>query len=199
MARYTKSVVLYRQMRGRGTRKAPGKQRFTLFDFVGITDLHDSDETMPEGGLVRDQRKGEVYEPRTLLTLGINDSIDANTREWITIDENGNFVFLDANLQQQILFSERFEAWLAERDDLHGEEQRLLLSIGAALKANAGQGEPFTVDHFRVPPFANSGGLARALQTFGSEERLRAVLESLNRAVFDEADPGREETTHKHL
>lgn len=198
MARYTKSVVLYRQMRGRGTRKAPGKQRFTLFDFVGITDLHDNDEAMPEGGLVRDQRKGEVYEPRTLLTLGINDSIDANTREWITIDENGNFVFLDANLQQQIVFSERFETWLAGRDDLHGEEQRLLLSIGAVLKANAGQGVPFTLDHFRVPPFANSGGLARALQTFGGEERLRAVLESLNRAIFDETDPGRDETYPLH-
>src|SRR3989344_4158400 len=40
MARFTKSVVLYRQMRGRGTRKAPGKPLFTLFDFVGVVDFH---------------------------------------------------------------------------------------------------------------------------------------------------------------
>jgi type I restriction enzyme R subunit len=31
-ARFTKSVILYRQMRGRGTRKAPGKPSFTMFD-----------------------------------------------------------------------------------------------------------------------------------------------------------------------
>lgn len=59
MARFTRSVVLYRQMRGRGTRKAPGKSRFTLFDFVGVTDLHDDDETMPEGGLIRETQSGE--------------------------------------------------------------------------------------------------------------------------------------------
>ena len=36
MARFTKSAVLYRQMRGRGTRKAPHirKSDFTMFDFV---------------------------------------------------------------------------------------------------------------------------------------------------------------------
>ena len=38
MARFTRSTILYRQMRGRGTRKAPhiGKTGFTIFDFVGV-------------------------------------------------------------------------------------------------------------------------------------------------------------------
>ena len=31
-ARYTKSVILYRQMRGRGTRKARGKAIFSLHE-----------------------------------------------------------------------------------------------------------------------------------------------------------------------
>ena len=38
MARFTRSAILYRQMRGRGTRRAPhiGKTGFTIFDFVGV-------------------------------------------------------------------------------------------------------------------------------------------------------------------
>ena len=191
MARYTKSVVLYRQMRGRGTRKSPGKPLFTMFDFVGVTDVHDDDEQVPEGGLINDS-KGKDYQPRTLLTLGINDRIDTTTREWVTIDENGNFVFLDADMQQQIQTAARFEAWLAGRDDLHGEERRLLLSIGAYLKANAGTLGAFTADHFMVPPFANSGGLPRAIQTFGGEIRLNLLLDDLNRAIFTVEDIGDE-------
>ena len=42
MARFTRSAILYRQMRGRGTRKAEhiGKTDFTTFDFVGVTEFH---------------------------------------------------------------------------------------------------------------------------------------------------------------
>ncbi len=35
-ARFTRSVILYQQMRGRGARKFPGKPSFTLFDFIGV-------------------------------------------------------------------------------------------------------------------------------------------------------------------
>ena len=54
MARFTRSSILYRQMRGRGTRKAPhiGKTRFTIFDFVGVTDFHGDDEGNTGDGLV---------------------------------------------------------------------------------------------------------------------------------------------------
>jgi type I restriction enzyme R subunit len=187
LARFTKSVVLYRQMRGRGTRKAPGKPLFTMFDFVGVTDFHADDETLSEATIIR-EGKSQPGTPRTLLTLDVNDRIDPTTREWVTIDENGNLTFIDADARQQALVAARFEAWLARRDDLHGEERRLLLSLGAYLKANADRGEPFTLDHFRVPPFVNNGGLPRAIQTFGGEDRLREVLESLNRAVFAESE-----------
>ena len=97
MARFTRSVILYRQMRGRGTRKAPGKGLFTMFDFVGVSDYHDDDETMPGGGFIKQTRPRNRHEPRTLLTLDIDDHIDPATREWVTIDDNGNFVFLDAD------------------------------------------------------------------------------------------------------
>jgi len=48
MARFTHSGVLYRQMRGRGTRKAEhiNKADFTIFDFVGNCDYHDDDDEL---------------------------------------------------------------------------------------------------------------------------------------------------------
>jgi hypothetical protein len=46
MARFTKSGILYQQMRGRGTRRADHikKTNFSMFDFVGVTDFHGDEE-----------------------------------------------------------------------------------------------------------------------------------------------------------
>lgn len=186
MARFTRSVILYRQMRGRGTRKAPCKALFTMFDFVGVTDYHDDDETIPEGGFIKETKPRTRHEPRTLLTLDIDDHIDPTTREWVTIDENGNFVFLAPDEQRATLLGARFEAWIGTQTGLHSDSKRLLLTIGEYIKANADILERFTLDHFVVPPFSNIGGLQRAIQTFGSEERLQRTLASLNHAVFSE-------------
>ena len=80
MARFTRSTILYRQMRGRGTRQAPHikKTGFTIFDFVGVTDFHgdDDDEVIkgsPSGESLPTYRPGE---PRMLLTLDVDDHID---------------------------------------------------------------------------------------------------------------------------
>ncbi|MEW8692244.1 MAG: DEAD/DEAH box helicase family protein [Candidatus Thiodiazotropha endolucinida] len=186
MARFTRSVILYRQMRGRGTRKAPGKSLFTLFDFVGVTDYHDDDETIPEGGFIKETKPRTRHEPRTLLTLDIDDHIDPTTREWVTIDDNGNFVFFDADEQKAAELGARFEAWINNQQDLHSDKKRLLLTVGEYIKANADALEEFTIDHFVVPPFSNVGGMQRAVQTFGSEEQLERILASLNLAVFSE-------------
>jgi type I restriction enzyme R subunit len=87
-ARFTRSSILYQQMRGRGTRKLSGKPSFTLFDFVGVCDYHGDQDEMGEGGLVVETPK-KKYEPRRLLALDIDDPIDPTTREWITVDESG--------------------------------------------------------------------------------------------------------------
>ncbi len=186
MARFTRSVVLYRQMRGRGTRKAPGKPLFTLFDFVGVTDYHDDDEAMPEGGFVAERKKKHKHESRALLTLDIDDHIDPTTREWITVDENGNFVFLEPDEQRAADLGARFEAWLAVQSGLNSDRMRLLIAIGEYIKANADTLESFTVDHFVDKPFSNNGGVERAIQAFGGEEKLKAILKSLSAAVFSE-------------
>ncbi len=191
MARFTRSVVLYRQMRGRGTRKAPGKSLFTMFDFVGVTDYHDDDEMVPEGGWVREPKKSGPTQPRTLLTLDIDDHIDPTTREWVTVDDNGNLVFLDADAQKAAELGARFEAWLGKQAGLNSDSMRLVVAIGEYVKSNADTLEAFTVDHFVVPPFSNNGGIPRAIQAFGSQERLEKVLNSLNAAVFADKDASR--------
>ena len=80
MARFARSAILYRQMRGRGTRKAEhiGKTGFTIFDFVGV---------MVAKGVYRAER-----DPRMLLTLDVDDHIDPSTCEWLTLNEHGRIV-----------------------------------------------------------------------------------------------------------
>ena len=85
-----------------------------MFDFVGVTDFHDDDETTAEGGVIKEGRPKYKPNPRNLLTLDIDDHIDPTTREWVTIDENGNFVFVDAD-QAQAQLGARFEAWIASQ------------------------------------------------------------------------------------
>jgi len=199
MARYTKSVVLYRQMRGRGTRKAPGKSLFTMFDFVGVTDLHDDDETIPEGGIVHESKPHRPGPPKTLLTLDVDDHIDPTTREWVTIDENGNYVFIDTNEQRATLLGARFEAWINNEANLHSDMKRLLHTVGEYIKANADILEEFTIDYFTVLPFTNIGGMQRAIQTFGSEEQLIKTLDKMNNAVFTDEENGTVSEKHTNL
>jgi len=199
MARYTKSVVLYRQMRGRGTRKAPGKSLFTMFDFVGVTDLHDDDETIPEGGIVHEPKPHRPGPPKTLLTLDVDDHIDPTTREWVTIDEYGNYVFVDADEQRATLLGARFEAWINNETGLHSDMKRLLYTVGEYIKANADTLEEFTIDYFTVLPFTNIGGMQRAIQTFGNEGQLVKILEKMNKAIFTEEENGTASDKHTTL
>jgi type I restriction enzyme, R subunit len=92
-ARFTRSSILYQQMRGRGTRKARNKPIFTMFDFVGVADYHGDDDDFADGGFMRSPQTRRPYKPRRLLALDIDDHIDPTTREWVTVDENGNMVF----------------------------------------------------------------------------------------------------------
>ena len=96
MARFTRSAILYRQMRGRGTRKAEhiGKTDFTMFDFVGVTDFHGDDDDQIAGEVREERRRYKVPRaPGILLTLDVNDHIHPATREWLTLDEGGRISF----------------------------------------------------------------------------------------------------------
>jgi type I restriction enzyme R subunit len=187
-ARFTRSSILYQQMRGRGTRKARNKPTFTMFDFVGVADYHGDDDDFADGGVVRDSQKRRPYKPRRLLALDIDDHIDPTTREWVTVDENGNMVFPEASEQRAAELGARFEAWLLQRTDLNAGEESWLRMIGHQFRANAdhyvGDDAEFALDQFAFHPFSQLGGLAQAVRVFGREERLTEVIGSLNEHMF---------------
>ncbi|MCA3069433.1 MAG: DEAD/DEAH box helicase family protein [Rhodocyclaceae bacterium] len=197
-ARFTRSAILYQQMRGRGTRKARNKPTFTMFDFVGVSDYHGDDDDYAQGGIVAAKQARKKYEPRRLLALDIDDHIDPTTREWITVDEDGNMVFPEASEQLAAELGTRFEAWLLQRTDLDAGEESWLRMIGHQFRANAdhygGPDAEFSLDQFAFHPFSQLGGMAQAIRVFGSQKRLAEVIGSLNEHMFawqsDGADEG---------
>jgi type I restriction enzyme R subunit len=191
-ARYTESSILYQQMRGRGTRKAPHikKNRFTMFDFVGVTDFHGDDEDYPEGGpvVVRPPTSTGPRQPRALLTLDIHDEIDPASRAWLTTDENGNIVRDEAVQARRDELGAKFERWYVQNESLLDDEpqKRLIRMIGEYLKANAENVDGFTLSHFASQPFQREGGKQWALSIFGSFAKLGSLIEGINEAVFSE-------------
>ena len=197
-ARFTKSVILYQQMRGRGTRKAHNKPLFTMFDFVGVADYHGDDEDYALGGIiVAKQPSKKHYEPRRLLSLDIDDHIDPTTREWVTVDEEGNFIFAEASEQKANELGASFEAWLVSRTDLTPAQEILLRVVGSQIRANAETWDEFTSDHFALPVFSSQGGYQNALRVFGGKSRLDEVMESLNANVFQKNDDKRQSAISK--
>ena len=162
MARFTRSAVLYRQMRGRGTRKAPHirKTDFTMFDFVGVTDFHGDDEGPIAGGAVREPG-APTYgpaTPRTLLTLDVNDHIDPASRDWATLDENGRIVRTAEHEARSALLGLRFEAWLGEQPFDAGQARWAGL-IGSRIRADAMTIDGFWDYDLDLHPFTGLGRL----------------------------------------
>lgn len=182
-ARFTRSVILYRQMRGRGTRKAPGKPSFTMFDFVGVTDFHQDEETAAEGGTIKETRSRQRYAPRQLVTVEADDWIDPASRAWITYDGQGNVIFPDADDVKAAELGARFEGWLLGRE-FTPEQERWLHWVESQIRQNADLFDDFTLDHLEFPPFSLRGGRRKAAELFGGDQPLAQVVADLNRAVY---------------
>jgi type I restriction enzyme R subunit len=186
-ARFTRSAILYQQMRGRGTRKTSKKPVFTMFDFVGVCDFHGDDDTLGGGGLVMEPKKKKHYEPKRLLSLDIDDHIDPTTREWITVDENGNMLFPEASEQKKEAMGAKFEAWLLAQAGLTMEQERWLRILGSQMRANADTLDEVMPEHFAFfQPLSQLGGVREAQRVFDNAEALQGVLDALNAAVFNE-------------
>jgi type I restriction enzyme R subunit len=99
-------------MRGRGTRLSPAKDRFTMFDFIGVTLHHGDDDTLGSGGIVVVREPTSPRgQPRRMLTLDVHDEIDPATREWVTVDEAGQ-AFMDVGEAVADALGADFETWL---------------------------------------------------------------------------------------
>jgi len=190
MARFTKSSILYQQMRGRGTRRADHikKTGFTIFDFVGVTDYHRDDEAQPEGGAVFVSAPSKVTDSgkRKLLVLDVHDHIDPTTREWVTLDEDGNPVPNDARTARIGELLVRFEEWLAGQE-FNSDQLRLLRLVENQVEANP-EMAGFDIYRFTQPPFSFNGGVQRARQLFGGDDGLQAMIDGLNASVFSAGD-----------
>lgn len=182
-SRFTHSAILYQQMRGRGTRLAPDKKRFTLWDFTGVTLRHGDDETPGDGGavVVRDG-KPSTGPARRLLMLDVHDEIDPATREWVTVDETGH-AFLDGDEARAEALGVAFETWLAGQN-FNSDQLRLLHLVKEQIKANAADLTVFEIWRFDRPPLSMNGGFERARAVFGDEAALERILGSMNEAVF---------------
>ena len=194
MARFTKSAVLYRQMRGRGTRKAPHirKSDFTMFDFVGVTDFHGDDDGEIPGDVIREpgQPPYGPATPRTLLTLDVDDHIDPASRDWATLDEHGRIVRTAEHEARSARLGLRFEAWLGEQR-FDAEQARWAGLIGSRIRADAMTIDGFWDYDLDTHPFAGLGGYDQAMRVFGGRDALDLVLGSLNVAVFGDNGPDR--------
>jgi type I restriction enzyme R subunit len=182
-ARFTKSAILYQQMRGRGTRKSKGKPLFTMFDFVGVSDYHGDDDAVGEGGVIVPAAVRKPGPPRKLLVVDVEDHIDPMTRAWITVDEDGRLVFPEASEEKAEALGARFEAWLLTQSP-NADQARWLGLVGSQIRANADTWTEVTAGHFAFPPFSGLGGLGLAIRLFGGEAPLEALLRSLNALVF---------------
>ena len=191
MARFTKSGILYRQMRGRGTRKADhiGKTGFTIFDFVGVTDFHGDDDDDIDGGILKERTKRDgPDDPRILLTLDVDDHIDPTTRDWVTLDENGRIVRTPEHDAQAADIGLRIEAWRGEQGFTTAEQARWAGLIGSQVKADALSIESFGDYDFDEHPFTALGGYDQARRVFGGEESLGRLIAGFNAVVFGHAD-----------
>ena len=186
MARFTRSAILYRQMRGRGTRKAPhiGKTGFTIFDFVGVTDFHGDDEEDIEGGAMRPHARPASGDPRALLTLDVDDHIDPESRDWLTLDETGRVVRTPEHEARAAEVGVRVEAWRGEHEEFDAEQARWAGLIGSRVRADAMNMDAFGGWDFDVHPFAALGGYDQARRVFGGEESLGRLIAGFNAAVF---------------
>jgi type I restriction enzyme, R subunit len=183
MARFTNSTILYQQMRGRGTRLAPGKDRFTIWDFSGVTLRHGDDEAPGEGGvvIVRPLIRPQA-QPRRMLTLDVHDAIDPASREWVTVDESGR-AYMDPDEARVDALGAAFETWLGGQQ-FNSDQTRLLHLIKEQIKANASDLDSFDSWRFDLPPLSMNGGFERARAVFGGATELERLLAEMNATVF---------------
>ena len=156
-----------------------------MFDFVGVTDFHGDDDGEIDGGAIREGgRPTPPGDPRTLLTLDVDDHIDPESRDWLTLDESGRIVRTPEHEARAAEVGMRFEAWRGEQREFDAEQSRWAGLIGSRMRADATSMDAFGGWDFDEFPFAALGGYDQARRVFGGEEPLGRLIAGLNAAVF---------------
>ena len=152
-ARFTKSNILYKQMRGRGSRKAPhiNKKNFWIYDFVGNTDFH-KDKDEGDGGVVKINKKNTNVNKKGLIELDIPDFIDPSSRTIVDIDETGTVKRTTQEQDQSNYFKLKFEGWLNKKN-LTVDKEKYLRIIEQHIKSNINQIDNLKLSDFNFHPF----------------------------------------------
>lgn len=192
MARFTNSTILYQQMRGRGTRKAPhiGKSSFTIFDFVGVTDFHGDDDDSPDPS--DPKRKSWRKRPSNsnlLLTLDVDDHIDPASRDWLVIDNDGRIVRSTEHEARSAILGMRIELWTSKQE-FNSEQSRWARLIGSFMRADAMNVERLGEWDFDRHPFSTLGGYDQARRVFGGDDSVSKMIVDFNRSVFEQDEAG---------
>ena len=182
-ARFTKSNILYRQMRGRGARRADyiNKNCFWMFDFVGVTDYHRDDDEADGGGPIKESVKKPKPNPTKLIELDVDDWIDPDSRVMITIDDDGNIQKTPDEEEHSEIMGIKFEGWLSTNDKLDYEKEKFLRIIGEQIKSNSKTLTKIDESLFAYPPFQ---GLSHAANKLGGKDKLEGLIKDLNKTIF---------------
>ena len=183
-ARFTYSNIKYRQMRGRGTRKADHikKKCFWMFDFVGVTEFHVEED--PTVGPITKPGTGKPPKPvpRNLIELDVDDWIEPGSRSIVTFDDDGNIKRSSQEEEASSKVGFRFEGWLGKQTKLTGEQERHLRILGQQIKANIMEIKFLDDSFFAHKPFRGPDELKNI---FGGETNYKKLINDINNNVIN--------------
>ncbi len=182
-ARFTKSNILYRQMRGRGARRADHikKKCFWMFDFVGVTDYHNDNGDDGGGGKVIDKTSKPNPNPTNLIEVDIDDWIDPDSRTIITLDENGHIKRSEDEEELSERLGIKFEGWLSRYEKIDYEKEKFLRIIGEQIKSNSKGLKQIDYSMFAYPPFQ---GLNQAINKLGGKINVDEIINEINNSIL---------------
>ena len=183
-ARFTKSNILYKQMRGRGSRKAPhiNKKNFWIYDFVGNTDFH-KDKDEGDGGIVKINKKNANINKKGLIELDIPDFIDPSSRAIVDIDEAGAVKRTTQEEDRSNYFKIKFEGWLNKKN-LTVDKEKYLRIIEQHIKSNIDQIDSLKLSDFNFHPFNELPIKPESI--FEGAKNFEFFINDLNRNVIHE-------------
>ena len=182
--RFTKSNILYKQMRGRGSRLAPhiNKKNFWIFDFCYNTTFHDDEDETGDGGVVIIKEPKKNNSPRGLVEIDVDDWIDPQSREIIDLEDNGKVRRPMEHELKADKIAIKYENFINNIQLDNYEKNRFIKILGEYLKANATDISKIDISDFANPPFTDLSSSGEML--FNGKENFKKILNDINQNVL---------------